>query len=160
MDGCSDCTFIKLESPSFCPLLYPNHIIFSLARCSWQFLPNVNQITVASFIGFAYIKVQRCTIAWNIMDFIVEFVTEKSLSGLLLSRNRPRNRRRWHIHSLRKPPYPPHHHSHPVNVNFMKPYPIAKRLLMKLSSRKSEKTIDLKLPLRVSSWCFPCLLDV
>ena len=25
--GCSDCTFIKLESPSFCPLLYPNHII-------------------------------------------------------------------------------------------------------------------------------------
>ena len=42
------------------------------------------------------------------MDFIVEFVTEKSLSPI-----RPHNRHRWHIHSPQKPPYPPHHHSHP-----------------------------------------------
>lgn len=45
------------------------------------------------------------------MDFIEEFVTEKS--GPPLSLIRLRNRRRWHIHSPQKPPYPPHRHSHP-----------------------------------------------
>ena len=70
------------------------------------------------------------------MDFIVEFVTEKSPSGLPLSPIRPRNRHPWHIHSPQKPPYPPHHHSHPVNVNFMKPYPLQKKITDEIQCEK------------------------